>query len=104
VRGSDAASAQVSDVEDKLIEIWCALLKEPRRIGVKENFFVLGGNSLKAVQMMARIETEFRVALSLKDVFTGPTIAEIARLVEAAAWAVAPSGESCPGETDEFLL
>jgi amino acid adenylation domain-containing protein len=103
-RDSEVAPGPVSGVQGKLIEIWRGLLRAPQRIGANENFFVLGGNSLRAVEMIALIETEFRVVLSLQDVFAGPTIAELARLVEAAEWAVVPRGESRPGEIDEFLV
>jgi acyl-coenzyme A synthetase/AMP-(fatty) acid ligase/acyl carrier protein len=103
-RCADAVARPESATEGKLIEIWVALLRGRRSIGADESFFALGGNSLKAVQMIARIEAEFRVVLSLQDIFASPTIAELARLVEAAAWAAAPRAESRPGENDEFIV
>ncbi|MBC7887439.1 MAG: amino acid adenylation domain-containing protein, partial [Ferruginibacter sp.] len=50
--------------------------------GVNDDFFQVGGNSLKAIQLLSRISAHFLVHLSLTDIFLTPSIAQIALLVE----------------------
>ena len=63
--------------EARVAAIWCELLQRPQ-MGVEENFFEVGGHSLLAMQLIARLRTELGVELSLRAVFEGPTIAAIA--------------------------
>jgi amino acid adenylation domain-containing protein len=70
-------------VERRLEEIWSALLGR-ERIGIQENFFALGGNSLLALQVVARIAAAFRVMLPPNCLFTCPTLARLAEAVERA--------------------
>lgn len=56
-------------------------------VGSNDNFFALGGDSLRATQVISRVRSLFSVNLSIATVFTKPTVAEladeIAMLVEA---------------------
>jgi acyl carrier protein len=72
-----------NDVETRLVSIWRELLKveEP---GVTENFFALGGNSLLAMQILARVRKTFEVEISIRSLFDRPTIEELAREIERA--------------------
>jgi acyl carrier protein len=47
-------------------------------IGIDDNFFELGGHSLKAVRIIAKIHKELEIKLSLLEIFTSPTIREMA--------------------------
>lgn len=49
------------------------------------DFFALGGHSLRAVSVVARLRERFGVDLSLKAFFVDPTVAAVARLVDAGA-------------------
>ena len=64
-------------VETKLADIWKQLLRV-EQIGVHDDFFDLGGHSLIATQMIARIREEFNVELSLRHLFESSTIAHVA--------------------------
>jgi aryl carrier-like protein len=50
-------------------------------IGIHDNFFDLGGQSLKAVRLRAKIESALNVSVSLRDLFARPTIAELALVI-----------------------
>jgi amino acid adenylation domain-containing protein len=65
------------ELERTLEAIVCELL-ELDRVGVDENFFMLGGHSLLGAQLVTRIDERFGVAMSLRALFDNPTVAEMA--------------------------
>jgi aryl carrier-like protein len=69
-------------LEAMLADIWKDVLGL-EEVGVHDNFFDLGGHSLKAMQVVTRLRTVLGVSLPLKDLMSAPTIAESARLLEA---------------------
>jgi amino acid adenylation domain-containing protein len=68
-------------VEELIAEIWAEVLKLDK-IGIHDNFFDLGGHSLKATQVMSRVREMFRMDLALRILFEAPTVAELASRVE----------------------
>ncbi len=64
-------------LETRLAALWRGLLGL-ERLGIHDTFFELGGNSLSALQAVARIHGEFGVRLSLKDFFAAPTVIGLA--------------------------
>ena len=70
-------------VEERLKDIWSALLGR-ERIGIHDNFFQLGGQSLHALQVVARIAAAFHVRLRPICLFEYPTLAQLAEVVEGA--------------------
>ncbi|HEX6864281.1 MAG TPA: phosphopantetheine-binding protein, partial [Thermoanaerobaculia bacterium] len=75
-------------VEEALAGIWAEVLGVPR-VGVTDDFFVLGGHSLSAARILARVRDVLRADLSLAVVFEAPTVSGMAAAV-AASGAVAP--------------
>lgn len=71
-----------SELETSIAEIWQSLLGIDA-IGVNDNLFELGGDSLLGIQLLSRIRTGFSVDLHPADFFRSPTIASLAALVEA---------------------
>jgi aryl carrier-like protein len=67
--------------ERKLSAIWGEVLGT-QRIGVDDNFFDVGGDSLRAGQVRSRIAAVFGIALDIREFFESPTIAALARLLE----------------------
>lgn len=67
-----------------VVEIWRELLGiEP--IGIRDNYFDLGGNSLSAIQLASRLKDTFGVDVSVPRIFNAPTVAELAAMLDAAA-------------------
>ncbi|MCK1795232.1 amino acid adenylation domain-containing protein [Streptomyces sp. XM4193] len=62
-------------------QIWCEVLDLPR-VGVHEDFFAVGGHSLRAVSVASRLRTAFDCPIQVRDVFEHPTVALLAAEVE----------------------
>jgi amino acid adenylation domain-containing protein/non-ribosomal peptide synthase protein (TIGR01720 family) len=69
-------------IEEALAEIWQELMKV-ERVGVKDNFFDLGGHSLVAAQIHARMRKVFSIDVSLRELFDALTIEKTAQLLVA---------------------
>ncbi|WNJ95893.1 amino acid adenylation domain-containing protein [Vibrio ruber] len=63
--------------EQHLAEIWQQILNVPE-MSVDDNFFHLGGNSLSATRLQARIQRTFNQRLPLAEIFQNPTIKALA--------------------------
>ncbi len=70
--------------ESQLSEIVAELLDLPAPPGVTDNFFALGGHSLTATRLMARIAAVWGIDLPLRTLFTDPTVAGLAGALSAA--------------------
>ncbi|MEU8409472.1 amino acid adenylation domain-containing protein [Micromonospora sp. NPDC048842] len=60
----------------------CAELLGLERIGAQDNFFHIGGNSILAIRLISRIQEEFEIGFAVRTVFEGPTVAQLAAVVE----------------------
>jgi amino acid adenylation domain-containing protein len=69
--------------EEAIAAIWSEVLRRSQ-VGAHDDFFALGGHSLRAMQVLTRIEARFGVMLPMKTLFTSPTVAGLAEAVEAA--------------------
>lgn len=77
--------------ESRLAAIMAELLGLPAPVGVHDNFFALGGHSLTATRMMARIRAAYGVDLPIRTLFADPTVAALAAEVAAAGGGAADS-------------
>ncbi|KKB72066.1 MULTISPECIES: non-ribosomal peptide synthetase [Bacillus] len=81
----DLAQAQYeaprNQTEEKLLSIWQEVLGT-ERIGINDNFFEIGGHSLKAFSLAANIQKELNAEVTLKEMFSHPTIKEIAAYIK----------------------
>jgi acyl carrier protein len=66
-----------TDLQRKLAEVWSEALEiEP--IGITDDFFELGGHSLLAAELLAALESRFKVAMAARTLFLNPTIEALA--------------------------
>ncbi|PLC14749.1 non-ribosomal peptide synthetase [Bacillus paralicheniformis] len=74
--------APLTETEQLLADIWQEVLGIDR-IGITDNFFALGGDSIKGIQMASRLQ-QHGWKLEMKDLFQHPTIGELSAYVQAA--------------------
>ncbi|MCX6578639.1 MAG: amino acid adenylation domain-containing protein [Candidatus Aminicenantes bacterium] len=77
VKETAAYVAPRDEIEMKLVEIWAGILGRDitlNRVGIDDNFFRLGGHSLKATSLASRIHKVFNVKIPLAEIFKYPTI------------------------------
>jgi amino acid adenylation domain-containing protein len=67
--------------EQQLVQIWEGLL-ESRPIGIRDNFFHVGGHSLLAAQLVDRIEQAYGKRLPLSTLFAKPTVEQLAEILQ----------------------
>ncbi|WP_051240536.1 non-ribosomal peptide synthetase [Paenibacillus alvei] len=67
-------------VEAQLVNIWKEILGLDR-VGVRDNFFEIGGHSLRATTMVSRLHKELQVNVPLRDVFRFSTIELLAEAI-----------------------
>jgi acyl transferase domain-containing protein/SAM-dependent methyltransferase len=76
-----AYAAPTTELEHLVARHWADTLGLDR-VGVHDNFFDLGGESLLVIQMADRLRDELTVDLSVKKLFNNLTVAEVAREIE----------------------
>nr|WP_262903198.1 amino acid adenylation domain-containing protein [Chitinophaga rhizophila] len=81
-------TAPVTALERELVEIWEQVLGKTD-IGVTDDFFDLGGHSLKATSLLAIIHKQYGVSLDIQVLFQCPTIQVLADNIENARWLLA---------------
>ena len=75
-----ALTAPRSDIERLLAEIWAEVLAiDP--VGIHDDFFELGGDSLAASRVLSRVLQKFRLNLPIQALFDAPTVARMANVV-----------------------
>jgi acyl carrier protein len=72
--------APQSHAEQRIARVWQELLGI-EQIGIHDNFFDLGGNSLMAIRIISRLKAELGVDVSEVSIFEGPTISSLALLL-----------------------
>jgi len=73
-------AAPQTKLEEQLLKIWEEVL-ELDNIGVHDNFFEIGGNSLLAIQISTRIHRQLTSAISVRQIFEYPTVYSLSGLV-----------------------
>ena len=82
----DSHEAQLprNELETQLAVIWASLLELPQ-VGIDQDVFALGADSLAATQMRSRLRERFNVDFSFEDIFDCATVSALAARIETAA-------------------
>jgi amino acid adenylation domain-containing protein/non-ribosomal peptide synthase protein (TIGR01720 family) len=90
---SNGYVAPGSAVEKVLAGVWEATLGR-ERVGIRDDFFALGGHSLSAMRVISSIRYIFKIDLPVSKIFERPTIEGVARALETA--------EPSPGQIERI--
>ena len=85
------------DLERELVSIWEEVLGEGP-VGVRDNFFDLGGHSLLSLQLLRRIQQRHDLALSISGLLSDPTVENMAGLIRRGG-RTSPAGHLVPLQT-----
>ena len=91
-----------NSVDESIVKIWIQVL-ERENIGIKDNFFDLGGHSLKATRVLSKIHEEFGIKIDLKNLFIDPTVEHLSNYIETMQWMESKNDE-VNVEHDEMIL
>jgi acyl-coenzyme A synthetase/AMP-(fatty) acid ligase/aryl carrier-like protein len=100
IREEQAGELPATPLESRLAAMWSEALyatsgegsasnacspmaKQARTLGRHDNFFSLGGHSLMAAQLFARLRNELQVEVPLRELYNRPTIAGLAEVIVA---------------------
>ncbi len=67
-----------NELERKLVDLFQDVLNIPA-MGIHDDFFLMGGSSLLVTQVVAKLTSQFRVELPVRDFFANPTAASAAK-------------------------
>ncbi len=81
-------SEPVGGTAMKLLKLWQSFFGKPT-IGIDDDFFEIGGDSLKALTIIARIHKTLNIEVSLQDFFSKPTLRSLSEAIDERRKAVA---------------
>ena len=79
----EATLAPRTRLEEELTTIWEEVLQK-QGIGIRDNFFEIGGHSLRAIRVIALLDKKLGLKMDLRDLFTHPIIEKMAEQLESA--------------------
>jgi acyl carrier protein len=87
-RASDFGARACEDpphlqLEEQFAALWMQVLGL-EKVGRTDNFFAVGGNSIRSIQVLAKIKQTFGVEIPVRDFFESPTIEGLAAITERA--------------------
>ncbi|MFE7282988.1 amino acid adenylation domain-containing protein [Streptomyces noursei] len=78
----DPDNAPQGEVETLIAAVWSEVLGRAR-VHADDDFFAMGGHSLIALRVVARLKKQFGIAMSTREVYRHPQLRDLARHVEA---------------------
>ncbi|MCP5108135.1 MAG: amino acid adenylation domain-containing protein, partial [bacterium] len=82
VPAGGAYRAPANESEEKIVQTWAEVLgMEAGTIGVEDDFFALGGNSINVFKVVNRLNRDFEIELPLSSLFLYPTVRQLAENV-----------------------
>ena len=89
-----------NDLEKEMIAIWEEILSR-KNIGIEDNFFDVGGNSLNVVRLRRMLKERLDISINIADLFNHTTITAVSKLVNS-EWEVTTKIASNTADTLEF--
>ena len=77
---SNEYKAPTNELEQQLLSIWEKLLGN-NNIGVEDDFFRVGGDSIRSIQLSSQLRAHMGVDISVKDIFQYRTIAQLSEQI-----------------------
>ena len=90
-----ASSEAAGDLQQRIAALWAEQLQVPA-VHADDSFFLLGGNSIGAAQVMARLRDELGLELELRQLFEARSLAEFTAAVQAQQASGAPRQGTIP--------
>ncbi|WP_159882307.1 non-ribosomal peptide synthetase [Paenibacillus puerhi] len=87
--------SQLTQTEQQVLRHWKEILNVSTA-GIEDDFFHLGGNSIKAMRLAAVIQQEFKINIQIKSLFEQPTVKHLSALLDSAT----PVERGMPGRAD----
>ena len=85
-----------TETEKAVAAVWGEVLRAPS-IGIDDDFFDLGGQSLGAIKVVSRLSDRFQIDLSLRHLVEASTVARLADIIDGLSWIAngdAPAADS----------
>ncbi|MCX7570500.1 amino acid adenylation domain-containing protein, partial [Tumebacillus sp. DT12] len=106
--GAGEYVAPRDELESELTQIWEEVLRV-RPVGIRDNFFAIGGHSLLAVRLIAKVRERYACDLPLATLFQHGTVEELSRLIQADSQTGSASSlvritRGLPGRTPLFFV
>ena len=70
-----------TETEEIIANIFASVL-DVKKVGIHDNFFTLGGNSLSATQVISRVKQAFAIDIPLKNLFEEATITNLSKIID----------------------
>ena len=83
--------------------IWQDVLGIPS-VSINDNFFALGGDSIKATQVISRIRQRLHVDVSIQSLFVAPTVAALAQELSAGGSERHPASSDANGNSSAYRV
>ncbi|MDN3689562.1 non-ribosomal peptide synthetase [Cyclobacterium jeungdonense] len=77
----DDFEAPATLLESNLLDLWRKVLQSDTP-GIKDDFFLSGGNSLLAIRLIGRIKESLEFEVSISELFARPTVSELAEFIK----------------------
>jgi acyl transferase domain-containing protein/aryl carrier-like protein len=94
--------APADDTQRRIAEVWRDELGI-ERVGVHDDFFALGGDSLVAIRLVSRLRQALGTPLTVRTLYEQPTIAALAELVATVRWAAGAEAHDFADEVEGVL-
>ncbi|MBU8567942.1 amino acid adenylation domain-containing protein [Virgibacillus pantothenticus] len=75
---SNTYEAPRNEMESTIVSMWREILKVNKEIGIHDDFFELGGQSLNVISLVGKLHKEFNIRIPIRDIFTLSTVSKLA--------------------------